>query len=58
MYSKFKYTPTHYFYNKELNPHLEKGKEIYNHFESQARKYLKAFRFEKRKNRKQRLLSF
>ena len=30
MYSKFKYTPTHYFYNKELNPHLEKGKEIYN----------------------------
>ena len=29
MYSKFKYTPTHYFYNKELNPHLEKGKEIF-----------------------------
>ena len=29
MYSKFKYTPTHYFYNKELNLHLEKGKEIY-----------------------------
>lgn len=43
MYSKFKYTPTHYFYNKELNPHLEKGKEIYNHFESQARKSLKDF---------------
>ena len=28
MFSKFKYTPSNYFYNKELNLHLEKGKEI------------------------------
>ena len=43
MYSKFKYTPTHFFYNTELNLHLERGKEIYNRFEEQAKKTLKDF---------------
>jgi len=43
MFSKFKYTPSNYFYNKELNLHLEKGKEIYSHFEEQAKKSLKDF---------------
>ena len=43
MYSKFKYTPTHYFYNTELNQHLMKGKEIYNSFEDQTKKALKDF---------------
>lgn len=45
MYSKFKYSPTHYFYNNELNPHLENGKKIYARFEEQSKKQLSDFIF-------------
>ena len=43
MYSKFNLVINDYFYNAELNKHLEKGKEIYNEFEVQAKKSLKEF---------------
>lgn len=43
MYSKFNLEISEYFYNAELNRHLEKGKEIYSEFEAKAKKSLKEF---------------
>lgn len=43
MYSKFNLTIDDYFYNKELNKHLDSGKRIYENHEILARKNLKEF---------------
>lgn len=43
MYSKFNLSISDYFYNNELNRHLERGKKIYNDYEALAKKSLKEF---------------
>ena len=43
MYSKFNLTISDYFYNNELNKHLEIGKRIYESHEALANKSLKEF---------------
>ena len=43
MYSKYELIISDFFYNKELNRHIESGKKIYNRHEKMARKALKEF---------------
>lgn len=43
MYSKYELTISDFFYNKELNEHLESGKKIYSRHEKKAKKALKEF---------------
>lgn len=43
MYSKFNLSISDYFYNNELNRHLESGKQIYESHEALAKKSLKEF---------------
>lgn len=43
MYSKFNLSISDYFYNTELNKHLERGKKIYENHEVLAKKILKEF---------------
>ena len=46
MYSKFNLTISDYFYNSEINKHLETGKKIYDNFELQSKKCLKEFLYD------------
>lgn len=46
MYSKFNLSISDYFYNSELNKHLESGKRIYENHEVFAKKNLKEFIFD------------
>ena len=46
MYSKFNLSIGDYFYNSELNKHLESGKRIYENHEVFAKKNLKEFIFD------------
>ena len=43
MFSKFVYTPSNYFYNHDLNPHLQSGNDMYHRFEVQAKDSLKNY---------------
>lgn len=43
MYSKFNLSISDYFYNNELNKHLERGNRIYENHEVLAKKSLKEF---------------
>lgn len=43
MYSKFNLSIDNYFYNSELNKHLESGKKIYENHQALAKKSLKEF---------------
>lgn len=43
MYSKFNLLISDYFYNAELNKHLDRGKEIYEKHEGLSKKSLKSF---------------
>lgn len=46
MYSKFNLSISNYFYNSELNKHLESGKRIYENHEVLTKKNLKGFIFD------------
>lgn len=46
MYSKFNLEISDYFYNTELNKHLECGTKTYDNFKTQAQKSLKEFIYE------------
>lgn len=46
MFSKYDLTIDDYFYNKELDNYLDKGKEIYANHETMAKKRLKEFIYE------------